>query len=184
MKWFVFLLLTACSVAPPKNVDNVCLVFKRKPDWHEAAIKTQQRWGIPVAVQMAIMHQESHFVSDAHPPFEWFLFIPLGRASSAYGYAQALDETWSDYTSKTGNWFASRDDFADASDFVGWYTHNSCQRFHLSPLDSKNLYLAYHEGQSGYQRRTFLKKPWLLKVSDKVANRTKQFQSQLEQCQL
>ena len=48
-----------------------------------------------------------------------------GRVSSAYGYAQAKDETWADYKREAGGWGASRDDFADALDFMGWYIQKS-----------------------------------------------------------
>ena len=35
---------------------------------------------------------------------EYFLgFIPIGRASDAYGYAQAKTMTWDDYVRETGN---------------------------------------------------------------------------------
>lgn len=86
----------------------------------------QQRWGAPVQVPMAMMYQESSFKHDALPPRYYFLgFIPWGRVSSAYGYAQAKDETWADYKREAGGWGASRDDFADALDFMGWYIQKS-----------------------------------------------------------
>ena len=63
---------------------------------------------------MAMMYQESSFRHDARPPMDYFLFIPLGRRSSAYGYAQVKDETWDDYKRETGHSWADRDDFGDA----------------------------------------------------------------------
>ena len=58
----------------------------------------QKKWGAPVPVPIAMMYQESSFKHDALPPRYYFLgFIPWGRVSSAYGYAQAKDETWADY---------------------------------------------------------------------------------------
>ena len=46
-------------------------------------------------VPLAMMYQESSFKHDAAPPMEYFLgFIPIGRASDAYGYAQAKTMTW------------------------------------------------------------------------------------------
>ena len=45
--------------------------------------------------------------------------------SSAYGYAQALEGTWDDYRKDTGRRGADRDDFADSSDFIGWYMHGA-----------------------------------------------------------
>ena len=94
----LLLALAGCATKPPANPDNLCEIFREKPKWHEAALKMQQRWGAPVQVPMAMMYQESSFKHDALPPRYYFLgFIPWGRVSSAYGYAQAKDETWADY---------------------------------------------------------------------------------------
>lgn len=180
----VILLLAACTATPPKNPDNICATFHEKDDWYDSTQSSYQKWGIPIAVQMAIIHQESRFVADAEPPRPKLLgFIPWFRSSSAYGYAQAQDGTWQDYLKYTNRWSADRDDFADAVDFVGWYNHMSAVRLKLSKWDTKSLYLAYHEGHSGYRRRTFLKKPWLLRVADKVDRKAKLYGEQLSSCQ-
>ena len=170
---------------PPKNGDNLCATFKEKEDWYADARQSYEKWGIPVSVQMAIMHQESHFVADAKPPRIWLLgIIPWFRPSSAYGYAQAKDETWDDYLDKTGRWYADRDDFADASDFVGWYCSVSHIKLGIQKEDTKNLYLAYHEGNGGYQRKSYLNKDGLKRIADKVAYRARLFQSQLDACKM
>ena len=97
--------LTACTVMPPRNGDNLCATFKEKDDWYADTLQSYQKWGVPIPVQMAIMHQESHYVADAQPPRVWLLgFIPWFRPSSAYGYAQALDKTWQDYSDKQAGW--------------------------------------------------------------------------------
>jgi len=168
----------------PKNTDNICATFKEKEDWYGDAKEAFERWGVPIHVQMAIMHQESHFVADAQPPRTWLLgFIPWFRPSSAYGYAQAKDETWDSYLDKAGNWGADRDDFADAANFIGWYCDISHNRLGISKLDAANLYLAYHEGHGGFQHKSFLKKPWLQQVANKVAKRATLFQRQLSACE-
>lgn len=59
--------LVACTAVTPKNGDNICATFKEKDDWYDEAKDSYQKWGVPVYVQMAIMHQESHFVADARP---------------------------------------------------------------------------------------------------------------------
>ena len=101
----LLLALAGCATKPPANPDNLCEIFREKPKWHEAALKMQQRWGAPVQVPMAMMYQESSFKHDALPPRYYFLgFIPWGRVSSAYGYAQAKDETWADYKREAGGW--------------------------------------------------------------------------------
>ena len=177
--------LAACTTVPPKNSDNLCTTFREKEDWYDDAKDSFEKWGVPIPVQMAIMHQESHFVADAQPPRPWLLgFIPWFRPSSAYGYAQAKDETWDTYLDKAGKWGADRDDFADAADFIGWYSSISHSRLGISKWDAKNLYLAYHEGHSGYQRKSYLQKAWLNRLAEKVAFRARLFQSQLEACKM
>ncbi len=105
----LLLALAGCATKPPANPDNLCEIFREKPKWHEAALKMQQRWGAPVQVPMAMMYQESSFKHAALPPRYYFLgFIPWGRVSSAYGYAQAKAETWADYKREAGGWGASR----------------------------------------------------------------------------
>ena len=134
-------------------------------------------------VLMAIMHQESKFVGDNKPEFEWFLIIPLGRASSAYGYAQALDETWDTYMRATGNWGADRDDFADAIDFIGWYSSESYRRNKIRRNDTYHLYLAYHEGHGGFERRSFREKQWLKNIAKRVSGKSIAYRRQYAGCQ-
>ncbi len=176
--------LTACTTSPPRDSHNICSVFKEKDDWYDEAKQASEKWGLPIHVSMAIMHQESRFVADAQPPRPWLLgIIPWFRSSSAYGYAQAQDGTWQDYQNKAGSWLADRDDFADACDFIGWYCTISQQRLGISKWDTRRLYLAYHEGHNGYQRKTYRNKPWLLKTAKKVAKKSQQFNTQLKSCE-
>ena len=176
-------LLSSCTTYTPSRVDNVCHIFYGETDWYEAAKNSNEKWGTPIWVMMAIMKQESHFVDDAKPPFRWFLLFPLGRSSSAYGYAQVLDSTWKEYIRHTGNRGADRDDFDDAIDFIGWYTHTSQRKLAISKWDAFNQYLAYHEGHGGYQRGTWKSKKWLQNVANKVKKNAGVYNTQLKGCQ-
>ena len=75
--------------------------------------------------------------------------------SSAYGYAQALEGTWDDYRRSTGRRGADRDDFADSSDFIGWYMHGANRVNGVAMHDAYNQYLAYHEGKAGFARGSY-----------------------------
>lgn len=175
--------LTACSTNPPKNPDNLCQVFAEKDDWYEAAQSAENRWGVPISVQMAIIYQESSFKATAEPPRPLILgFIPWFRSSTAYGYAQAQNNTWSEYQQKTGRHFTSRQDFADSCDFVGWYCAVSNRKLGINKTDAYNLYLSYHEGHGGYQRNSHTHKQWLLTTAQKVENRAKRYNAQLNSC--
>ena len=177
------LALAGCATTPPSQVENACTLFAEKPDWDEATRATEKRWGTPPQVQLAIIRAESSFKHDAKPPHDTFIGIPMWwRVSSAYGYAQAKDETWDGYRKATGNGWASRTDFDDASDFIGWYTDQSQKRLGISKWDTYNQYLAYHEGQGGYGRGTYKKKDWLIRVARKVDGWAKTYGGQLRAC--
>lgn len=175
--------LTGCAVYQPNNTNNICSIFHGETEWYEAAKEAQNNWGTPISAMMAIMHQESRFVAHAQPKREWFLWvIPLPRKSSAYGYAQAQDPVWSEYTSD-GHRFHSRDDFADAINFIGWYMNGSTRTLGIKKSDIYSQYLAYHEGRGGFKRKTYNKKAWLKKVASKVKRQSIRYSSQLKTCQ-
>ena len=177
------LMVAGCASYKPSNTTNLCSIFQGSNSWYKDAKASNKRWGTPIPVMMAIMQQESNFKDDARPGYKYFLgIIPTGRISSAYGYSQAQDGTWSDYKKSTRRWRASRSDIYDALDFIGWYNHQSHKRLKISHKDTYKLYLAYHEGQGGYSRQTYLKKPWLLKVAKKVSNRSRKYQKQYHRC--
>ena len=176
-------LLWSCSTSPPRNITDSCEIFDDKSGWYKDAQRAYERWGVPIHVQLAIIYQESKFVDDAKPPRDYLLWvIPWGRVSSAYGYAQAKDGTWDWYRDKTGNRFADRDDFADAVDFVAWYTNQSHKILGISKWDTYNQYLAYHEGQGGYRKGSYRNKKWLLRYARRVEQTAKRYAVQLSAC--
>lgn len=90
----LLLTLVGSATKPPANPDNLCELFREKPEWHEATLNMQKRWSVPVQVPMAMMYQEYSFKHDALPSRYYFLdFIFWGRVSAAYGYAQGKDKT-------------------------------------------------------------------------------------------
>jgi len=174
--------LTSCATPPPRNPDNICEIFYENRDWYYAAKEMNERWGTPIHVPLAMMYQESSFVHNAAPPMQYFWFIPIGRASDAYGYAQAKTMTWDDYQRETGNSWSDRDDFADAIDFMGWFTAKTHKINGVSKWDAYAQYLNYHEGWGGYRKKSYNKKKWLIKVARKVDKRSKQYSRQLKGC--
>lgn len=175
------MVIAGCAITPPPhNKENVGAIFNEYPHWYKAAKKTENKWGVPVNVQMAIIYYESSFRADARPPRHYLLgFIPGKHISSAYGYAQALDGTWEDYLVKESGFFRSRTKFESATDFIGWYSVQARNRLGIPQTDAYNLYLAYHEGLTGFERKSFLKKPWLMRYAKSVAIKSDLFQQQL-----
>ena len=175
--------LLGCTSTPPRDVANICNIFEDRRDWYRAAESAEQRWGVPIAVNMAFIFEEASFQARARPERNRVLWIfPASRPSSAYGYAQALDSTWSEYEQKSGNSGASRANFADAIDFVSWYNANSYRMSNISRYDARNLYFAYHEGNRGFQRGTHRSKEWLLQSADRVQSNAVRFDNQLLAC--
>ncbi len=180
---FSVVLTAGCASAPPKHQDNLCEIFDQYPEWYDAARDSQDKWGTPPHILMAFVKQESAFRHDAKPPRDWFLFIPLGRKSSAEGYAQAKDEAWEEYEDEVGGFFTSRSDMEDALDFIGWYNYKSNKYLGISKWDPKRMYLAYHEGRGGYARGSYKSKPEVVRYADRVDWQAKEYGTQLRQCE-
>jgi hypothetical protein len=179
------LTLTACGhEKPPSTTVDACRMQSERPKWFAAMRKTEAKYGVPVAVQLATIARESSFVADAQPTKRVgsSIFSRKVPRSSAYGYAQALDGTWDDYRRATGRRGADRDDFADASDFIGWYMNEAARVNGLAPHDAYNQYLAYHEGRAGYARGSYRAKAWLPAVARDVEAWSVVYQTQLRTC--
>ena len=179
----VAVVLAGCATAPPRTTNNLCEIFREKDGWYADANAAYRRWGAPIAVQMAIIYQESQFVGDAKPPRRHlFWVIPWTRISSAYGYTQALRSTWRHYEQQSGNGFANRDDFGDSTDFVSWYVDQSSRALGISKADAYRQYLVYYLGQGGYRDRAYRHKPWLLRTARRVDARANRYGRQLRSC--
>ena len=188
LKLAIVMLVASCgggggNFKAPRDLDNACSIVAQRPAYLRAMKAAERRWGVPVAVQMASIHQESKFIGDARTPHQYALgIIPIGRQSSAYGYSQALDGTWEEYLKSTGKRRARRDDIRDATDFMGWYMDGTARSLGVSKADAANQYLAYHEGRSGFARGSHRSKPWLLAVAGRVHQRAGMYQAQLSAC--
>jgi hypothetical protein len=184
----LLLLLAACGggssqFSAPRDLDNACAIVRERPQYLNAMRATERKWGVPIHVQMATIHQESKFIGNAQTPHQYTLgVIPMGRQSSAYGYSQALNGTWEEYQKEQNRRGARRDRISDATDFMGWYMTKTEQGLGISKSDARNQYLAYHEGRSGFARQSFLAKPWLVDVAARVQSRADMYQQQLASC--
>ena len=180
----VFVALAAgCATTPPKRQGDLCEVFEQYPDWYDYARTSEKEWGTPIHVLMAFVRHESSYRSHAKPPFEWFLgIVPLGRPSSAKGYAQAQDPVWGEYQAERGSLLRSRSDMKDALDFIGWYNDKTWRELKIPRDDAYNLYLAYHEGRGGYRRGSWKKKPGVQRTAKKVTETARLYRSQIERC--
>jgi hypothetical protein len=178
--------LAACSGGgerAPRNLDDACAMKRAKPAWFKDLERAERKWLVPKAVFLATIHQESRFVAKARTPFVYKMgVIPWGRMSSAYGYSQAIDSTWSWYKRETGHRSAKRDDFGDALNFMGWYMTETEKRNNISKGDAYNQYLAYHQGHTGFSRGNYRSKTWLVRIAQKVQTRAIMYDQQLHTC--
>lgn len=179
-------ILGGCATAP-RQVNNVCAVFDQRDgwldNWQTAAFRTSRQYGVPVPVLMATIYTESGFRPYARPPRKKILwFIPWKRQSTAYGYAQALDGTWARYQRETGRWRASRSNFADAVQFVGWFHHQSALKNGIAKNDAYNLYLAYHSGHDGYARGVWRRSAVAQNGAKRAQSIANRYAAQLRTC--
>ncbi|MCK8464122.1 transglycosylase SLT domain-containing protein [Aliiroseovarius sp. S1339] len=167
----------------PRNLNNACSIINQRPNIHRAMKRTERKWKVPVPVLMAMIYQESKFIRDARTPMKYALgVLPMGRQSSAYGYAQALDATWKEYQRAEGGRGARRTDIKDATDFMGWYMNETRAKTGIPLTDARNQYLAYHEGRTGYLRGSYKSKSWLVRIASEVNARAILYQHQLATC--
>ncbi|MCK0121908.1 lytic transglycosylase [Loktanella sp. F6476L] len=182
----LLVLLGSCSSGygtAPRDLDNACAIVNERPEYLRAFKATQRKWGVPVPTIMAMIYQESKFISNNRPPHQYALgVIPIGRQSSALGYSQALDGTWEEYQDQEGGRGADRESIRDATDFMGWYMTATVRETGVPLGDTRNQYLAYHDGRSGYLRGTWRRKPWLIRIAGEVARRATTYEAQLRSC--
>ena len=180
----IFIFIVSCTSNQQINTADSCIIFDQKKKWYKSTKKTYDKWNTPIALQLAIINQESSFNQFAKPERKKiFGIFPGSRPSTAFGYAQVTNPTWDWYKTKSGNKNASRANFADITDFIGWYTTQSEKLVGIEKSDYFNQYLAYHEGQNGWKKKSYLEKKWLIEVAKTVERNTKLYNKQLKQCE-
>ena len=177
---FLFLLINACS-SIPSNTLNSCSIFNERYFWYKHAKKSEQKWGTPIYLQLAIIKMESDFDWLAKPPRQkLFKIVPYKRPSSSFGYSQAIKGTWKQYKLETGNKFATRTRFKDSVDFIGWYTNKTEKILKVSKNDAFKQYIAYHEGWGNYKNYKNNKK--VIGLANKVEKQSNIYKKQLSNC--
>ena len=177
---FFFFLINACS-SIPSNTSNSCSIFNERYFWYKHAKKSEQKWGTPIYLQLAIIKMESDFDWLAKPPRQkLFKIVPYKRPSSSFGYSQAIKGTWKQYKIETGNKFATRTRFKDSVDFIGWYTNKTEKILKVSKNNAFKQYIAYHEGWGNYKNYKNNKK--VIGLANKVEKQSNIYKKQLSNC--
>ena len=176
---FLFL-ISACS-SIPSNTSDSCSIFNERYLWYKYAKKSEQKWGTPIYLQLAIIKMESGFDWLAKPPRQkLFKIVPYKRPSSSFGYSQAVKGTWKQYKTETGNKIATRTRFKDSVDFIGWYTSKTEKILKVSKQDAFKQYIAYHEGWGNYKNYKNNKK--VINLAKRVEKQSSIYKKQLSDC--
>ncbi len=178
--FLIFFLILSCS-SIPKNTSDGCSIFSQKYLWYKHAKKTEQKWGTPIYIQLAIIKMESNFNWLAKPERnKIFKIIPYKRPSSSFGYSQAVKGTWKQYKLETGNKLATRTRFKDSVDFIGWYTTKTEKILKISKKDAFRQYIAYHEGWGNY--KNYKKNQKVINLAKNVERQSNKYKKQLNKC--
>ena len=176
----ILFIVSSCS-SIPSNTSNSCSIFEERYLWYKHVKKSEQKWGTPVYLQLAIIKMESGFDWLAKPPRKKiFKVIPYKRLSSSFGYSQAVKGTWQQYKNETGNKLARRTRFKDSVDFIGWYTSKSEKILKISKDDAFKQYIAYHEGWGNYKNYKSNKK--IINLAKRVEKQSNIYKKQLSDC--
>ena len=179
LSFFLFLINSCSSI--PSNTSNSCSIFNERYFWYKHAKKSEQKWGTPIYLQLAIIQMESDFDWLAKPPRQkLFKIVPYKRPSSSFGYSQAIKGTWKQYKLETGNKFATRTRFKDSVDFIGWYTNKTEKILKVSKNDAFKQYIAYHEGWGNY--KNYKNNQKVIGLANKVEKQSNIYKKQLSNC--
>ena len=176
---FLFL-ISACS-SIPSNTSDSCSIFNERYLWYKYAKKSEQKWGTPIYLQLAIIKMESGFDWLAKPPRQkLFKIVPYKRPSSSFGYSQAVKGTWKQYKTETGNKIATRTRFKDSVDFIGWYTSKTEKILKVSKTNTFKQYIAYHEGWGNY--KNYKNNNKVINLAKRVEKQSNIYKKQLSNC--
>ena len=176
----ILFVLSSCS-SIPTNTSNSCSIFNERYLWYKHAKKSEQKWGTPIYLQLAIIKMESDFDWLAKPPRQkLFKVVPYKRPSTSFGYSQAVNGTWEQYKKETRNKFAVRTRFKDSVDFIGWYTNKTESILKVSKKDAFKQYIAYHEGWGNYKH--YKKNNKVIGLAKRVEKQSQVYKKQLMEC--
>lgn len=150
------------SVKTVKPEPNICELLQREKTWIQPALKSEQRYGTPLALTFVLLEQ------------------PLTQLKKTHIKPRAAD--WDEYRIRSERWDASPNNAADAVDFIGWFTQESVKRNNITLNDVSAHYLALRVGHGNYHRLQADKYPELLQQAEQIERKAQQWQSELALC--
>lgn len=165
---YKLILLFAVFAGAPVSAqtNDVCALLQNHEGWAEDLDAAHERWGISKGAILAIIDQESRFRATASNGVN-------------YGYAQSNPTTWRWFARNSGQSGASRTDFGDSAQFIGWHFKTMNQKLGIGMDNVASQYLAYKMGEGGYARSGMTSSAH----TRQVAARAHRFNAQLEGCE-
>jgi hypothetical protein len=65
---------------------------------------------------------------------------------------------------------------------MGWYMNQTKDEIGISMSNTRDQYLAYHDGRTGFVRGTWKRKSWLARIAGEVDARAVMYDTQLRGC--
>ena len=175
-------LASCCSV--PKYPQNACKIFGENYLWYKSVKKSSETYGAPIHIILAFVNKESGFNRWAKPKrTKLFKIVPYKRASSSFGYSQAVKKTWELYKTETDNPLALRTRFKDSVMFIGWYMKKTNKINKIQLTDSYRQYLNYYLGWGNYANKLYKKDKNAIIYAKNVEKQSNIYKKQLTQCQ-
>ncbi len=99
--------LSGCATAPPRNPEDLCAIFRERTSFFFFLPGTKLRWtsrkngACPFRCRSPSCSRSRAFATTPSRRAIICWGSAPGRVSSAYGYAQAKDETWTTTSART-----------------------------------------------------------------------------------
>ena len=139
-----------------------CRALYQNNDWLDAAVDTENRWGLPLHIALAELN------------------MPVGTEAAEYIRPQPSD--WEEYRLATENWSASVDSIETAIDFLGWHAQMATDRNDLTMGQAGQLYIASRIGHGGYYRLEYYPDLLLERQGEQVDILAVQYRNDLKHC--
>ena len=180
--FIIFSFIASCS-SVPKYPQNACKIFGEKYFYLKYSRAASKKWGVPISSILAVINKESGFRRFAKPKrTKLFKIIPYRRPSSSLGFSQAVVKTFSLYKKENNKPLALRISFKNSSDFIGWYFWKTNKINKVSLNDTRNMYLNYYLGWTGYKNKAYQNDKKAIIFAKSVEKQAKIYKSQLREC--
>jgi len=157
-------LLPGCSMLSgpePAPATQACELVESNDGLRLAIQDARANWALPPELALALLEPPPGRDKRRH-------VLPYGNS-------------WDEYRIATGNWSAQTSDLGDAVDFLGWSADRNRKLLKLDWSQADALYLAYRMGPGAYSQGIH-KGIWLEQEAASVAERTRDYAADLEQC--